>query len=150
MFQDSIKIKGIFEQKIYKLDSFGKLNLVEEYTDNNLVVTLGKEKMTKLLANDGVNNYISSISVGTDNTTPTVVNTTITDPFTTSIDGYSYPSNTSVKFDWTIALVDANGKAIGEYGLICQDSTLFARKTRGTVQKESDVLIEGSWTILFI
>lgn len=149
-FTDKLQFNGIFEQKIYKLDHHNKLILIEDYIDKNLIVTVGKEKITKLLANDGSNHYISSIAVGTNQTTPTIADTSITDSFIKNITSYSFPSQQSVSFSWVLELTEANGKSIGEYGLICQDSTLFARKTRGVVAKESDILIEGNWTINII
>lgn len=145
-FSDFLKLRGTFEQRIYRLVD-GQLHLIENYVDRNLVVNLGKEKIAKLLANDGASNYISAISFGTSIIEPTVADTAITDPFTKNVTGYSYPSTASVKFSWTLELTEANGKAISEYGLLTQDSILFARKTRGTVNKESDVKIDGNWTI---
>ena len=143
--KDSIEVKGIFEVNIFKNNK-----LVEHYIDNNLVVTLGKTKLCKLIANDGISNYIQSISFGTSTINPTVADTAITDPFTKSLIGYEYPTTRSVKFNWELETSEANGKAISEFGLICADDTLFARKIRGTIQKESDVFLSGSWTILFI
>ena len=146
-FNDYLQFKGVFKQRIYRLvdDDFV---LEEEYVDNNLVVSVGREKVSKLLANDGVGNYISAVAVGTSVVEPTIADTAITDPFTKNVTGYSYPATGSVQFNWTLELTEANGKAISEYGLMTQDGTLFARKTRGTVNKESDVKIEGEWTII--
>ena len=148
-FNSGLEVHGTFEQRIYKMVD-GELTLVEEYCDPNLVVNLGKGKITRLLANDGVGNYVSSIAVGTSLTTPTVADTVITDSFIKSLTGYLFPSATSVRFEWTLELTEANGKAISEYGLITQDGTLFSRKTRGTINKESDVKIDGSWTITLV
>lgn len=143
--KDRIQIIGKFEMNVYK-----KGKLVEHYVDNNLVVTAGKEKMCMLLADDGATNFIQSISFGTSTINPTVADTTITDDFTKSILGYSYPSAREVQFNWELETTEANGKAISEYGLLCADSTLFARKIRGIINKESDVFLSGNWTIEFV
>jgi hypothetical protein len=45
---------------------------------------------------------------------------------------------------------EANGKAIMEFGLICTDGTLFARKNRAkAIEKDSDISLEGKWRIIF-
>lgn len=147
--KNKIELNGDFKIWVYKFID-NKKTLIEYYNDPNTVVDVGKEKLCKMLANDGVNHYISAIGVGTSTIAPTVADTTLTDLFTKSIDGYEYPNTTSIKFNWTLSLTDAVGKAIGEYALITQDGTLFSRKTRGVINKESDVLIEGSWTISFV
>jgi len=102
------------------------------------------------LANETAGNYITSISFGTATNRPTVGDIAITDAFTKNVSGYSFPSTTSVKFDWTLLTTEANGKAITEYGLLTQDGSLFSRKVRGVINKEADVLINGSWTITII
>ena len=41
------------------------------------------------------------------------------------------------------------GEHEGMLGLICADGTLFSRKQRKPIEKESDLSLTGSWTILF-
>lgn len=147
--KDFIELYGIFEMKIYKLIN-NKLILIEEYIDKNLIVTVGKEKICNLLANDGVSNYINQIIFGTSGITPTINDTSITNPFPKSTTGFSYPTVKSVKFEWTLGLAENNGVTIKEYGLTCADGTLFSRKVRSGIDKEADVLLEGSWTIGFV
>jgi hypothetical protein len=37
-----------------------------------------------------------------------------------------------------------------EFGLLCADGTLFARRTRTKpINKESDISLSGSWTIIY-
>jgi hypothetical protein len=148
-YRNDIPVKGVFEMWVYRVAD-GQKVLQEHYFDPNTVVSLGKEKLARLIANDGTNHHITAVSVGTSSTEPTIADTSITDAFNKNITGYSFPGQTSVKFSWELGLTDAVGKAIAEYGLICQDSTLFARKTRGVINKESDVIINGEWTISFV
>ena len=143
---DSIKLKGVFECKIYKVIN-GEYILQEEYIDNNVIVNVGKEKITKLLGNDVGFHHIQSISFGTSNVNPTVVDTTITNDFNKGFVDVEYPDIFTVKFIWELLVDEANGKAITEFGLICSDGTLFARKIRGVILKESDVYLSGSWSI---
>lgn len=149
IMKEFIKLHGIFELRVFKLID-GKLELIEDYIDKNLVVNVGKEKLCMLLADDGASNYIDRIIFGTSGTAPALVDTSITNPFPKSTTGYSYPSQTSVKFEWTLGLTENNGVTIREYGLATADSTLFSRKVRSGIDKEADVLLEGSWTIGFV
>ncbi len=52
-------------------------------------------------------------------------------------------------FAFTLNTGEANGKTIQEFGLLCSDGTLFARKTRGGIVKADDISIAGTWTIKF-
>ena len=54
-----------------------------------------------------------------------------------------------MSFSFTIGKAEANGKKIREFGLLCSDGTLFARKTRGVIEKADDIEIVGTWTIIF-
>jgi hypothetical protein len=144
-----IKIIGDFEMDVFKIIDNEKI-LIEHYEDNNKVVTLGKDKLRKMLANDGTENYISKIAFGTDSTEPTIADTNLTDRFIKSIISYEYTDTTSIQFNWALVAGEANGMAIYEYGLFTEDTTLFARKVRTVINKEADIVLEGYWKITFI
>ena len=38
---------------------------------------------------------------------------------------------------------------IVEYGLLCDDDSLFARKTREAIYKANDIAVDGEWSIIF-
>lgn len=143
-FQDEIQIKGEFEVKIIKNG-----NIIEVFTDKNLIVNLAKETLAKLIGGDGTGKSITKISFGTSGISPTPDDISIISAYTKNIDSHTYPALNKVTFNWTLGTNEANGKAIKEFGLICSDNTLFSRKTRGTIEKENDISLEGTWTIIF-
>ena len=134
---------------VFKIINNEKI-LIEHYKDNNKVVTLGKDKLRKMLANDGTENYISQIAFGSDSTEPTIADTNLTDRYIKPIISYEYVNTTSVKFNWALTAGESNGLSIYEYGLFTEDTTLFARKVRTVIEKEADIVLEGFWTITFI
>lgn len=146
--EEIIKVVGGFHAKIFKMVK-GSPVLQFEIEDPNKVVTLGKELMTFLLANDGVNNFINKIYFGTSNIAVTSADTYITDPFSKDIIDYEYPSETSVKFNFMLELTDPD-KIVKEYGLMSNAGVLFARKVGTPIDKKGDIFIEGAWTITFI
>ena len=146
---DIIKVIGDFEMYVFKIINGEKI-LIEHYKDNNKVVTLGKDKMRKMLANDGTENYISQIAFGSDSTEPTIADTNLTDRYIKDTISYEYVDTTSIKFSWALAAGESNGLSIYEYGLFTKDTTLFARKVRTVIDKEADVVLEGTWKITFI
>jgi uncharacterized protein YdhG (YjbR/CyaY superfamily) len=78
--------------------------------------------------------------------------TQLTNAYDRDISGYSFPASNEVRFDWELPVDEDNGKAIVEFGLLTADGTLFARKVRKgglPIYKESDISIEGTWTIIF-
>jgi hypothetical protein len=113
-------------------------------------VDLGREKLCFLLGNAAGFNWVNLVGVGENNTTPTVADTGLTNPYIKSIDSVEYPDPTSVKFIFEFDSGDANGLTIGEFGLIHADNTLFARKVRDFIEKRVDIIIQGDWIITFI
>jgi hypothetical protein len=99
---------------------------IEDVKEHNLIVTTGAE--------------------------PALSDTSIANAFTKGLLGSSYPAAGQVKFSWNLTTAEANGKAILEFGLICEDLTLFSRRIRESgnpINKESDISLEGDWTIIF-
>jgi len=144
--KDFIELKGVFELNIFKIVD-GKKILVENYIDNNTIVNLGKEKVVKLIGNDDGFHYITSIGFGTSNVNPTVMDIGLTNIFTKGVSNVVFPTYKSVKFEWELLVNENNNVNIVEFGLLCSDGTLFARKVRGVIQKKSDVYLSGAWTI---
>jgi len=146
-FSESARMKGILEYRIYRN---GKL--VEESKEENLIVTVGRTQMARLLAGDFTGRNVSQISFGTNGTAPALANTSITGAYKKNIGSIDYPAAGQVRFNWNLTTSEANGKAILEFGLICVDNTLFSRRIRESgkpINKESDISLEGSWTIIF-
>jgi len=143
---EKLTIKGVFYlEKICA--KTGKI--LEIYTDNNLVVNGGRTAVTNLLGAATSGKQLTQIAFGTNNTAPSGSDTAITGAFTKALGAVSYPTISSVKFDWTLGASEGNGLGIREVGLLCTDNTLFARKTRELISKNSDIILNGSWTISF-
>jgi hypothetical protein len=124
--------------------------LIEDYAEHNLIVNSARLAMTKLIAGAGSGKNINRIALGTNGNIPVVTDTAITSPYVINISSISYPANNKVEFAWYLGKNEANGKAISEFGLLCADGTLFARKSRTKpLNKESDIAIEGQWIIIY-
>lgn len=143
---ERLQIKGVFYlEKICAKTG----EILEKYTDNNLVVNGGRTAVTNLLGAATPGKQLTKISFGTNGTAPAGGDTAITGAFTKLLGAVSYPTISSVKFDWTLGAAEGNGIGIREVGLLCSDDTLFARKTREVINKNSDIILNGSWTISF-
>lgn len=132
---------------------------------DNLIVTVGKDKLAKLLGGQHAAT-LTQIGIGTSGTAATVGDTTLTNVWKKALDakrysGYSgtwYGNNVTVssgqiRCEWLILNAEANGISIREFGLLFSDDTLFARYLRpngGTpdvILKQSDMTLAGAWTI---
>jgi hypothetical protein len=132
---------------------------IEQVEDNNLIVNGPRLRLARLIAGDkslfnsgqlisGL--HIDKIAVGTSGNVTTVDDTEITEAFAKPVDRFDYPEINKTRFFWRILESEANGKAIKEFGLLTVDGTLFARRFRATaINKESDISIDGEWTITF-
>jgi hypothetical protein len=126
-----------------------KGNFLWEETTKNLIVNDGKTQICHLLAADVANRSITTIGFGTNNTAPAAGDTALTGSFTKAIGAASYPTATSVQFAWTLATTEANGITIYEFGLICANSKLFSRLTRGGIAKTNAISLVGTWTLSY-
>jgi hypothetical protein len=142
---DKINPTGIFELRMY--DDCGKL--LETYIDNNLIVNGGRDAIVDLIGSGDADKVVNTISFGTNGAAPVLTDTTITGAFDKAVNAVAYPATGQVRFDWSLELVENNGVTIREYGLKCDDGTLFARKTRADIAKNNTVRLEGTWTIIF-
>ncbi|MDR1587088.1 MAG: hypothetical protein LBS57_06510 [Treponema sp.] len=138
-------LRGDFHIKVY-----WRGRLIEDYAEHNLIVNSARLAMTKLIAGAGTGKNISRIAFGSNGSIPVVGDTAITSPYLKNISSISYPANNKVEFAWSLGVDEANGKAISEFGLLCADGSLFARKSRtAPLNKDSDIAIEGQWIIIF-
>jgi hypothetical protein len=109
----------------------------------------GRSALAALLAEGDHGKIVSRIGFGVNDTPPAPEDKALTDAYIKQIGEASYPAPGQVRFAWSLDGPEANGKAIKEFGLILADGTLFSRKTRGVIQKESDISLLGTWTISF-
>lgn len=142
---DKIRLPGILE---YRIRRNGEI--IEGFRDNNLVVEVARDWLAHLIAGDAAAKAITKIGFGTNGDEPEDGDTALTDAYVKDLGAHTYPEAGMVKFDWTLSALEANGKSILEFGLICADDSLFSRKHRtGAIVKGSDIDMEGSWTIIF-
>jgi hypothetical protein len=106
--------------------------------------------MANLVAGNTTGRHITQIAFGTSNVDPDPADSVITGQWKKAILGHSFPESDRVRFEWQLGVTENNGMAIREFGLLTADNALFARKTRtNPINKEPDISIEGSWTIIF-
>lgn len=124
--------------------------LIETFSEKNLIVDGSKTIHAKLLGGTVANNSITQVAFGTNGTTPAGGNTAITSPFTKAIDSVTYPAANQVAFNFSLASSEANGKALLEFGLLTAAGALYARKIRATaLNKDTDISLTVTWTITF-
>lgn len=144
MDKEFLNAKGCFSVAVIEVSS-GKT--IEDFEENNLVVTLGHTNIARLLGGDTTGKKITKLQLGTNGTAPTLSDVAITAPFETNITGITYPEANSVKFDWALDASQGNGQTFREFGLITESGALFARKTRTDIVKTDSVRLVGSWKI---
>lgn len=140
-----ISPRGVFHMKVIR-ESDGAV--LEEYTDDNLIVNLGRNTMAALLGGASTAT-IQKIAVGTNGTSPLLSDTSLTGVFSKSLNGKTYPSTGVLQCDWSIETSEANGMSIQEFGLLITGDVLFSRKTRTPIAKDNTFRLEGVWKIIF-
>jgi len=141
--REKLKFKGEVDIQVFEN---GKL--IDRIHENNLVVTLGKTNIAKLLGGNAAGKAITQIAVGTSGVAATVADTTITTQFAKAIDSVDYTTPTSVTFNFDIDNAEANGLTIREFGLLNGDGVLCARKVRDTdIIKTDAIRLVGTWKI---
>lgn len=143
MISEKIIARGEVDIMIYK---DGKE--IGRIYENNLVVTLGKTNIAKLLGGDPGGKPITKIGVGESNVGPYVTDNALTNAFIKDVTSVSYPDAQSVLYNIDITDLDANGLTIREFGLLTADSVLCARKVRDTdIIKTNSIRLVGTWKI---
>lgn len=145
---DTLKLKGkFFLQCIDKITG----DVVHEYTDNNLIVDLGRHAAVLLLGGDPSASAATKIGVGTSNTAATNADTSLTGAFIKNLNTAgtvnAYTTNT-VTFGYQVDTTEANGMTIWEFGLFTTSSVLIARKVlSSSIAKNNAFAIAGYWTL---
>lgn len=144
IFTDEQAMRGDFRLEVRKNGV-----LVEVFEEKNLIVNGAKNQLAKLVGGAGANRQITQIGFGIGASAASPGNTALTSAYTKPVTSVEYPATGQVRFNWSLSTAEANGKAITEFGLICADGTLFSRKARAPIQKESDLSLSGAWIIIF-
>lgn len=136
---------------LFVLDVFQDGKLIERICESNLIVDGSKTLHAHLLGGDTANRSVTKFAVGTSGTAPVGTNTALTGSFSKALDSTpDYPLSNQVRFTFSLASGEANGKAIMEFGLLTPVDVLYARKVRAVaLNKEADITVSGTWTISF-
>lgn len=135
---------------VFSLLTFRNGELIDEYVDENLIVSRGRTNVVRLLGGDVTGLSVAKIGFGTNGAAASPGNTSLTDSFVKNIDGHSYPEDFSVLFSFSLAAGEANGKHIQEFGLLTSSGLLHARKVRGgALVKDSDLSLTGTWKLIY-
>lgn len=143
-FVDSACLRGDFEIRVFRNGVE-----IEHYQDKNMIMASARDALARLIGGNGSGKVVTRIGVGVNGTDPKPTDTGLKDGYAKNVNGCTYPATGEACFAFTIAAGEANGMAIREFGLLCSDGTLFARKTRGIIEKADDIEITGTWTIKF-
>lgn len=148
--RDEITMEGRFHVEVRRNGV-----VVEVIDEKNLIVNGAKNQLARLIGGNVAGRSITKIGFGIGTTAAAPGDTALTYspmyPSTSlkAVGSVAYPATGQVQFNWSLSTAELNGIAITEFGLVCQDGTLFSRKSRAPIQKESDLSLTGTWTILF-
>ena len=160
---DHVNMRGILVVTVRDLNG----NIVDYFNDSNMIMSVAKDTLAHLVGGDVSGKSVTKIALGNSDVTPSPDNNSIggivstelssglnsTDglsvAYLKSLTSHTYPSTGRISFNWALDYGEANGLEIREFGLICSDLSMFARKTRGVIAKGSDLSITGVWTIIF-
>lgn len=137
-------LRGDFHLKLFRGGE-----LIETIDEPNLIVNLARSQLAHLIAGDVANRQITHIGFGIGTAAASPDNTVLTGAFFKPVTSVSYPEVGKAAFSWSLSVAEANGLAITEFGLRCADNTLFSRKARAAIQKDADLSLSGTWTIIF-
>ena len=139
-------VEGEFTIRVKDKDG----NVVYTATEHNMIVNGAKTALATLIANADSHKCVTKFGVGTGTTAAMLTDTQLLSQYTKGIDKYDLSVAGRVTFSWSLGAAEANGLDITEFGLFCEDGTLFSHKVRdGAIRKEDDLSFEGDWTILF-
>lgn len=141
----------IFARGAVNIQVFEHGKLIGTIEENNLVVTLGKTNITKLLGGNAAGKAITKVGVGENDISADVTDNALTNAFTKDISSVTYPDGQSVMFHFDIDNTEANGLTIREFGLFNADDVLFARKVRNAeIIKTNAIRLVGTWKISIV
>lgn len=143
--KDKINPTGRVRTQIYNRAG----ELIHDETGSNLVVTVGREALAELIVSAPSNLIVDRMSFGENGAAPALSNTGIYHATDKIVDSATTVGTTTT-FVGTLDYGDAIGDTIKEYGLKCNNGSLFARYTwGGQVDKTALNRIVVTWSITF-
>jgi len=175
---ETINLRGMFELNRFKGPAIDSHYFDTPVKDDNLVVTMARKIMSRLLSGASLTPSIATIggpvvvtnpnqlyvtrmkwgTAGhnpgnpTEALTPTVSDEDLASPIVSPAFKavvVDYPTDTSVRFTAELDQTEANGLGLSEEGLFTSVNFMFARKTFGLLTKTSDFTFQFRHTILF-
>ena len=142
--EDTLKITGLLTLYIFE-----KGKLIEEFTGENLIVNGGRNAVSNLIGGLAANKYVNGFGFGEGSISAQPSDTVLTNSTTKGLDSATIMGVGQLRFAFSIAANEGNGKNISEFGLFCNDNTLFSRKVRAAITKTPDITLSGIWDIIF-
>ena len=157
-FMDDSKIRGLFE--LIVTDVRGNIVVIDR--GENMIMNGARTDLAHLVVNDAASSHIiTQMAFGSGGHDPNAIASPLTvDPAGTAliseisgirqaISSHSFPAFNSVTLTAQLGANTGNGNIISEYGLITGAGTLFAKKNRGVLTKNSDLILTINWTLVF-
>lgn len=130
----------------------GVVQSQEEY--RNAITVAAPGQVLRMLAGDwgaiGQRRWVRRMQFGIGNLAESSSNTSLQHPISpvkVVSASVSVDDPPRVQFGASLGVTEANGFGISEAGLLCDDGTLFARKTFGKRDKTKDYIFNFYWTI---
>lgn len=144
-FQDTVApCKGEFH-----IDVLKDGRLIDEISDHNLVVDVGRIRLAELAAGTKANRHITQIGLGSGAETEDVSDIALTNQILLPLSNVAV-NGRDVQFDFFIDTDEANGLKVHEFGLFCSDGTMFSHRVRtGVIEKGNDIQLKGYWILHF-
>ena len=132
------------------LNIYERGKLIETWDGENVIVSQARGQTAKLWGGDAENRSVTQIGFGTSGSTPSTGNTTLTGAYVKLLDAVTYPTVSSVAFEFSLSTAEANGLSIYELGLLTGAGLLVARRVRtAPLPKTSGIALSGIWRIEF-
>jgi hypothetical protein len=157
-FHDDGVVRGVFE--LIVSDVHGNILSVDR--DENMIMNSARTDLAHLVVSDGAPVHaITHMAFGSAGHDPANIASPLTiDPagvaLTSEIAGirqpistFMFPAFNSVTLTAQLGANVGNGNIISEYGLITGAGSLFAKKNRGVLTKNSDLVLTINWTLVF-
>ena len=134
----SVVVKRVYDDGIEKTVS-----------GDNVIVNDSRNTILQLLAGEGNGKIITHVGLGEDGTAQSADDSSLSNLELVPIHDKTYPEHGKILFKATVNKNVSVGKKIREFGLICDDGTLFARIATKCIEKDAIFKLNIEWLIGF-